>query len=652
MDLPLRTKLALAFVAVALIGGVLTVFAGSFLISKMVIGEAQRRVALGLKTARAMLEARLGEEEKACALIANWLASSPALDRGREGQALLEDFRGQCGADMLHVVDARGTITATARGRAKGMTVLDSPVVRAALEQKRAASGITLVGISQLVAENASLADRAYVRVVETPRAKPGGPKDVREALMLEAAQPIIRAEGQVVGAVRMGVMLNRNYDLVDFVRSNIFTEATYKGKNLGTVTIFLGDVRVATNVTGPDGERAIGTRLSAEVYDCVLGRGERWIGPAFVVGNWYVSAYEPIRDPTGRIIGILYVGVLKDRYDDMRRQAMGLFLGISLVALLLAAWAGTALANRIARPIISLTDGAAQIAQGRFDYRLPEPRRARRDEIMRLTAAFNEMAAALQRRDEDLRKSHEELARSAEELHRWNQNYLDTLEFITHQLKNQVAAMKINLLALRDGYVGQLSDDQHEALDDVVAAVNRTEEMILNYLNLSRIEKGELEVRARPVHLEAEVVRPVLRDTKPRFDERGMRVEVDLPEDLMVQADPSLLQIVYDNLLTNAAKYGREGGLVRLWGEWKNGWVELHVWNEGPGVPPERLEDIFRKFTRHEAGGQPARGTGLGLFIAREIARAHGGDITANSQPGHWIDFVITLPRPDTLLT
>ncbi|MCX7599093.1 MAG: cache domain-containing protein, partial [Armatimonadetes bacterium] len=358
MDLPIRTKLALAFVVVALISGVLTVTAGSFLMSKMVIGEAQRRVALGLKTARATLEARLGEEQKACAILAGWLASSWPLDRTRDIEAMLEDFRGQCGADILHVVDARGTVIATARGHAKGRSVLDSPVVKAALEQERAASGITTIAISHLAAENASLAERAYLRVVETPRAKPGGPREVREALMLEAAQPIMKAGGRVVGAVRMGVMLNRNYDLVDFVRSNVFTEATYKGKNLGTVTIFLGDVRVSTNVIGPDGERAIGTRVSAEVYDRVLGQGERWIGPAFVVGNWYVSAYEPLRDPGGRIIGILYVGVLKDRYDDWRRQAMAIFLGISLLALLLAAWVSTVLANRIARPIILLTNG------------------------------------------------------------------------------------------------------------------------------------------------------------------------------------------------------------------------------------------------------------------------------------------------------
>ncbi|MCX7598866.1 MAG: HAMP domain-containing histidine kinase, partial [Armatimonadetes bacterium] len=274
-----------------------------------------------------------------------------------------------------------------------------------------------------------------------------------------------------------------------------------------------------------------------------------------------------------------------------------------------------------------------------------------RYDEIKRLTVAFNEMAAALQRRDEDLRKSHEDLARSAEELKRWNQNYLDTLEFITHQLKNQVAAMKINLLAVRDGYVGDLSQEQKEALDDVVAAVNRTEEMILNYLNLSRIEKGELEVRARPVHVEAEVLRPVLRDTKPRFDDRGMRVDVDLPEDLVVQADPSLLQIVYDNLLTNAAKYGREGGLVRVWGRRSDGYVELHVWNEGEGVPRDEIDNLFRKFTRLQTGDNMARGTGLGLFIAREIARAHGGDIRAETEPGQWIDFIITLPRPDVIL-
>jgi len=119
---------------------------------------------------------------------------------------------------------------------------------------------------------------------------------------------------------------------------------------------------------------------------------------------------------------------------------------------------------------------------------------------------------------------------------------------------------MKINLLAVRDGYVGKISEDQREALDDVGQAINRAEEMTLNYLNLSRIEKRELQVHARPLHIEADVIRPLLNNFRGRIESRGMRVQVKIEKDLSVQADPSLLQIVYENLLNNAIKYGRKG--------------------------------------------------------------------------------------------
>ncbi len=651
MDLPLRTRLLVVVLAVAFIGGALTVIAGSLLINDMVIGEAQRRVALALKTSRAMLDRRLEESRKDCGMVAAWVARGAAETVGGMSDEFLEHLRGRLGYDSLHIADQRGIVTATAPGNGKGADLSSSPVVSTALRTGKASAGLRLVPLSELAAESPALAERAYIRVVETPRAKPGGPSELTEAMVVEAAAPVVGASGEIVGVVRARSLLNRDFGLVDFIRDNIFTVATYKGKNLGTVTIFERDVRIATNVIGPDGARAIGTRVSAEVNDKVLGEGGVWIGPAFVVDSWYMSAYEPIRDTAGRIIGILYVGVLKDRYDDMRVQAVGIFLAIAVLALVLAAVAGDLLARRLARRIRGLTEAAVQIAQGNLDYRLPEPPRAEHDEIKRLTVAFNAMVAALKERDEALRRSHEELERVAEELERWNQNYLDTLGFITHELKNQVASMKINLLALRDGYIGELTQDQREALDDVMMAVNRTEDMILNYLNLSRIEKGELEVRARPVQVELDVVQPVLRDTRPRFEEKHMRVEVDIPEDLVICADPSLLQIVYENLLSNAAKYGREGGLVRVWGRRLNGVVELHVWNEGNGIPEDQLQDLFRKFSRLNQPMERERGTGLGLFITREIVRKHGGSIRAESEHGKWIDFIFSLPRHDALV-
>jgi signal transduction histidine kinase len=307
-------------------------------------------------------------------------------------------------------------------------------------------------------------------------------------------------------------------------------------------------------------------------------------------------------------------------------------------------------LAWRLARPLTSLTAAAEAIARGDLEYHLAGPARASRDETRELLVTFNRMMEALRERDEQLHRSYDRLQATTQELHRWNQNYLETLEFITHELKNQVAAMKLNLLALRDGYVGAVTPEQHEALEDIAATLSRTEEMILNYLNLSRIEKGELEVRARPVQLERDVLDAVLRELHSRLAEDQMTVEVNLSEDMVAQADPSLLQVVFANLVGNAAKYGRRGGRLRIFGERQSDGVEVHVWNDGPGVRQEEIDMLFQRFSRLSSGEVKERGTGLGLFIAREIVRRHGGELHVQSEYSRWIDFVITLPLPDAL--
>jgi two-component system NtrC family sensor kinase len=564
---------------------------------------------------------------------------------------MLEALRKKCGYDFLHVLDNRAVIRATARGGAGGRQVEASPVVARVLREGSPAAGVSLLSLEALTLEDEALAARTQVEILPTAHAKPGVPPCLREVLILEVASPVTGADGGVVGVVRGGTVLNRNFEFVDFVRENIFTAATYEKKSLGTVTIFQGDVRITTNVIGPEGERAVGTRVSEEVYDQVLGRGRTWTGPAFVVDSWYISAYEPLKDLDDRVIGMLYVGVLKKRYDDMRNQAMRLFTLVAALAFVGAVLLSFWLAARLTRPLTLLTDGAAEVTRGNLDYQLPPPPRVEKDEINRLTLAFNQMVSALKERNEQLRSSRDDLQRTANELQQWVNNYLEALEFINHELKNQIAAMKINLLAVRDGYVGRITEEQHEALDDVGQAIHRAEEMILNYLNLSRIERGELQVRARPLHVENDVVRPLLGNFRSRLEAKGMQIEVQMEEDLFVHADPSLLQIVYDNLLNNAIKYGRERGRLKIAGAHREGRAELHVWNDGPGVPRDQVDKLFGKFYRIQNPNEKERGTGLGLFIAREIIRRHGGEVRAVNEPGQWIDFVFTLPVPDALL-
>lgn len=652
MDLPLRVRLLGAFVGIVILSGALTILAGSFLIKRMVISEAERRVVLGLKTARAMWERRLDEALKACLVMAEGDIDEKLSSHQSVDPQTLDRLRTKLGYDFLHILDGRGTILTPASVDNKGAQPSNSPVITRVIQTGKPAAGTSLLPLEDLTIKNDALAARTRIQVLPTLHAKPGGPQEISSAMVLEAAAPIWDRHQKLAGIVRVGTVINRNFDFVDFVRENVFTADTYDGKNLGTVTIFQGDVRITTNVVGLDGKRAIGTRVSAEVYDQVLKEGRMWTGPAFVVDSWYISAYEPLRNLNEEIVGMLYVGVLKKRYDDMRRQAMTLLSVVTVLGFLCAVFLSLWLSARQARPITQLTAGADEVARGNLNYQLVYSKEAKRDEVYRLTSAFNQMVGALKERDGQLQRSRDDLQQTATELKEWVQNYLDALEFITHELKNQIAAMKINLLAVHDGYIGKVSQEQKEALEDVVTAINRAEEMILNYLNLSRIEKGELQVRARPVHLETDVIRPVLSNFRGRLEARGMRVEVDFPEDLFVQVDPALLETVYENLLGNATRYGRDGGAVKLWGKRLDNKAELHVWNDGPGVAPDQIDRLFRKFSRLQTVTkvEAGRGTGLGLFITREIIRRHGGAIHAKSRYHEWLDIIFELPLSDAL--
>jgi signal transduction histidine kinase len=331
-----------------------------------------------------------------------------------------------------------------------------------------------------------------------------------------------------------------------------------------------------------------------------------------------------------------------------MRNQALLLFVGITGLALVGVGFLSFWLARRLARPLARLTNATAEVSRGNLSYQLPDPPSAKRDEINRLTSAFNQMVSALRQREAELQRSRDNLQTTADQLKKSVTHYLETLEFITHELKNQIAAMKINLLAVKDGYVGPVSEAQQAALNDVNQAIVRAEEMTLNYLNLSRIEKGELLVRVRNVHVAVDVIKPVLNNLRTRLERRQMKVAMDMETDLFVSADPSLLQIVYENLLNNALKYGRENGRIVLSGRRRNAVAEFSVWNDGMGVSDEDMPKLFEKFFRIHHEWEEARGTGLGLFITREILQRQNGDIHVEGKFGEWINFIFTLPMPN----
>jgi signal transduction histidine kinase len=171
---------------------------------------------------------------------------------------------------------------------------------------------------------------------------------------------------------------------------------------------------------------------------------------------------------------------------------------------------------------------------------------------------------------------------------------------------------------------------------------------MVRNYLDLSRLEQGQLAVKKRQIDLQAAVVEPALDALDRQLQERRMTVENRLPQSLVVEADPTLMRIVYDDLLSNAIKYGREGGHILLEAQETDDMLTLSVRNEGDGIPSDKKGQLFQRFSRLDStpAASGKKGTGLGLYICKEIVEKHGGRIWADSKVGEWAKFSFTLPN------
>jgi len=565
---------------------------------------------------------------------------------GRLQQALimLSGVRADKGLDVLGLTDANGTVIVRAKssstpvGREENLS--SDEMIRPALENKLV-KATQLLPRERLERELYNFEEeyykRVYMKPVPTEKAKSVPSSPVTTAMALMVTCPGRDRDGGVLGVLYGGRLLNRNHELVDRIKATIFEDEEYKGKDIGTVTVFQWNVGIATNVKKPNGERAIGTLVSAEVYDKVLENGEPWYGNAFVVNDYYMSAYEPIKNIRGEVIGIMYVGVLEAKYSDMRNKAIITFLIITAMGLFVVFVVSLYVASRLTGPLKNLTTAAKRLAEGQLDYPIHQIKE--RDELGELTYAFRKMAQALEKRERELKESNAQLVQL-------NNNYMEMMGFVTHELKTPLASSILNAHSLKSGYFGELNEQQRNAAESIARSLHYFEGMVKNYLDLSRIEKGELRLEKRDINLNSDVVKPIIEELRTQFIHKKITLDNRIG-DITVNADPNLMKIVFDNLISNAIKYGFEKGRIELGAKAEGDTLTLNVWNAGEGIPQKDFPRLFKKFSRLNGGASTAdkKGAGLGLFITREIIEKHGGTIRVESEPGKWCNFIFTLP-------
>jgi hypothetical protein len=236
------------------------------------------------------------------------------------------------------------------------------------------------------------------------------------------------------------------------------------------------------------------------------------------------------------------------------------------------------------------------------------------------------------------------------EQLTTANRNYFEMLGFVSHELKNPVASMVTDARLLADGYLGPLDQRQKDKLERLIAKGEYLLDLVREYLDLARVEGGDLRVSLQcAVPLVEKVVDPALDLMRPQIERAGMKLETELPPaTATADCDPALLIIVLVNLLGNAVRYGRRDGRLRLGVHLERRRLRVTVWNEGPGFSRAERARLFRKFSRLQTpSADQRRGTGLGLYNSWRIVQLHHGHMRADARPDAWAEFTFEIPQP-----
>lgn len=574
-------------------------------------------------------------------------------------QVLTEKLKNKSNFSYLYLLDEAGQFRSDDETRSARSS---SALLNAYTGQ--ASVGVEIFNAADLENISETLLDKVTIDLVETPRARASERKQEDRGMMIRALYPLKNTQGDVIAMLDGGVLLNDNFQFVDTIRDLVYGPGSLAAGSIGTVTVFLDDVRINTNVPHGIAIRALGTRVSDEVRTQVLDHGKTWINRAFVVNDWYISSYEPIIDVDGKRIGMLYAGYLESPYRFALWQALAVLILLFLGLMWLSAAVSVRGAKSIFKPLESMSGVVQATTSGNVTARIGKIKS--RDELGELARGFDNMLNLLQQRSDEIQQwadqlehkvdertvelvqKNEDLQRTIVALRKTRQQLVvaeklaalgELTAGVAHEINNPTQVMLGNL----DVLVAQLGDSIEPVRDEVdlvIKQVYRIQGIVNNLLQYARPDEYAGYLSDVDVNATIEETLQLINHLHATCD---FDIQLKLEATVAVQINPQELQQVLVNLLANAVHaLPASGGHVTVRSRnWADKGVCICVRDNGHGIAEKELGRVFNPFYSTKGQGD---GTGLGLSVSYGLIRRYGGTITVTSTQYEATEFFIWL--------
>ncbi len=601
-----------------------------------VLSETRNRVRQDLNVARLLYDERIDSIRLVLEIVADCSEFQQALVSGDRLflDKQIKIFSDRIGLNFAGILNEKKESYGRLDGSAaeSGTQIGINPLAVHALTEGTTVAGTFVMDQDSLRYENPELFSQAQIPIPENITAHNGQESAIAKGLAVGAAVPV-KLNGKVIGTIYGGVLLNRDTAFVDQVGETVFRNEVYKGRNVGTSTIFLEAQRISTNVMNEKGKRALGTYASEEVFKHVLDEGRLWTDRARVLSDWYISAYEPITDIFNTRVGMLYVGTLEDKYLDVRKQAIVLFAFITFAGVMLSVVLGWYLTGIIMQPVNGLIRASIDISNGNFSPDIGPPSKGDMGVLQR---EFKIMTEALLEREKRQKEESESVLIQSEK----HASVGKLAAGVAHEINNPLTAVLTftHLILRRQDLASEVRDD----LETIASQTERVRKIVKSLLDFSR--QSRLDPQPMDLNLElAKSVKLLSNQSLIKGVELSFNGATGLP---MFSLDRNLCQSVWINMIMNALDATQPGDSIEIstqqvTADGKDG-AEIFIKDTGSGIEPEILDKLFDPFfTTKEVG----KGTGLGLAVSAGIIERHEGNVRVTSTLGEGTCFTIWLP-------